>query len=308
MVTIKPSTLILVASAVVVVFLSIHRSEEYNEKLSCWNHPGEKKIPTMPVALPTVPKRICLLGERNSGTNYVEKVLRQAFSPRYFCSSNRNSKYPYASGAVTTLRFKHMWRHFLFNESEIEQISNMDTILWIMVVRSPCDWADGMLRKPWHACPPAKPARCPGPYIGKNIDAFNNMSRSTFFQTPWRDWVESQISPRDFTYSNVFALRLHKLKLMQQLMMVREHNFKIVHLDPFENAPHKFVTQLSLQFGLNVSPTYTPVWQSEKIHIRPLCLSEEEMHLAEHSIEWDVELEFGFDLTSCHGCVTRAPY
>ena len=45
----------------------------------------------------------------------------------------------FASG-IPVLMHKHMFRHDLLNETELAEIEARTDILWILVVRSPCDW------------------------------------------------------------------------------------------------------------------------------------------------------------------------
>ena len=76
------------------------------------------------------------LGERNSGTTFVSNTLAKAFDPTNSMGSTLEK---FASG-VPVLLHKHMFRHDLLNATEIEKIKARTDILWVLVVRSPCDW------------------------------------------------------------------------------------------------------------------------------------------------------------------------
>lgn len=135
--------------------------------------------------------------------------------------------HPFAKN-IPIFRFKHMFRNQLLNVSELEElranaITNRSSSLFVLVVRSPCEWADAMKRKPWHLCPPppttaAIPtttaatrttsmthdekttnvfSSCDGhdhtTYI--SLEASNTtkpMSNYEFFQMPWNDWIEKR--------------------------------------------------------------------------------------------------------------------
>lgn len=76
------------------------------------------------------------LGERNSGTTYVSETLAEAFDP----PNTMGSKLERFASGIPVLMHKHMFRHDLLNETELAEIEARTDILWILVVRSPCDW------------------------------------------------------------------------------------------------------------------------------------------------------------------------
>lgn len=75
-------------------------------------------------------------GERNSGTTFVSDTLAEAFDPPNSMGSNLEK---FSSG-IPVLLHKHMFRHDLLNESELAEVKGRRDIVWILVVRSPCDW------------------------------------------------------------------------------------------------------------------------------------------------------------------------
>lgn len=83
-----------------------------------------------------IPSSIYLLGERNSGTTFVSNTLAKAFDPP---NTMGNDAEKFASD-IPVLLHKHMFRHDLLESKELAEISARDDILWIMVVRSPCEW------------------------------------------------------------------------------------------------------------------------------------------------------------------------
>ncbi|KAL7519990.1 hypothetical protein ACHAWX_004744 [Stephanocyclus meneghinianus] len=83
------------------------------------------------------PTNIYVLGERNSGTTFTAKVLRQAFDAPN--EPDQTRKHEYFSSDIPVLLHKHMFRHFLLNETELDVISMRTDILWLFAVRSPCE-------------------------------------------------------------------------------------------------------------------------------------------------------------------------
>jgi hypothetical protein len=242
-------------------------------------------------------RRIYMLGERNSGTNYIEGVLLNAF-PRYRRPFVANQKrFPFASH-IPVFRFKHMTnRQHQLNATELEVLAQTATDnMWLLVVRSPCDWVDAMYRTPWHLCPPNDPLRCPGEYIGINREAVENMTREEFFHMRWQDYGD------DFSFENVFALRTFKLKLYAQLMsVIPPERIKVANMNDVEASPERFIRDMVKQFDLLLPPGYKRQLPSSKQH-STLCLTEKEKEIAWASIDWDLEALCGFTPMDCHTC------
>ena len=263
------------------------------------------------------PKYIFLLGERNSGTNYLDDVLNTAFYPKY--SKMKSATYKFSgcspdahpkqtSSCIPVLEFKHMFRHSLLSQTEINELKLHTDGLWILAVRSPCDWADAMLRKPWQLCDPnLSPQKCKGAYIGINKAVVSNMTREYFFsQLPWWENAEARFSNNgEFMYpGGVFQLRAHKLQIMKQLMDIfgPQHRIKIVHLNHYELSPAQLVHNLGREFGLDIN-------KNAEIELKPTqkphntnCLTEKEWLAAEAKIDWELEAHFGFTPLDCHMC------
>ncbi|KAL7464636.1 hypothetical protein ACHAXS_004969 [Conticribra weissflogii] len=184
------------------------------------------------------PTSIYLLGERNSGTTFVSKTLAEAFElPHNFELESDADQFAID---IPVFLHKHMFRHELLNDTELSEIKSRPDILWIMVVRSPCDWIEGMYRKPYHLCPTNKPERCgtnENGIVWLNKNNVRKLSFKTFFsEMKWVDWAESAPFPRkifprkqgskspkssksiiiskngrNYTYPNVISLRKHKM-------------------------------------------------------------------------------------------------
>mmetsp|Transcript_581 Transcript_581/g.1189 ORF Transcript_581/g.1189 Transcript_581/m.1189 type:complete len:540 (-) Transcript_581:483-2102(-) len=241
---------------------SIHGSESFLSS-------DESKSATIPVVDLRMksPTSIYLLGERNSGTTFVSKTLAAAFPlPHDFGLDSDADQFAID---IPVFLHKHMFRHELLNDTELSEIKSRSDILWIMVVRSPCDWIEGMYRKPYHLCPTNKPERCgtnENGIVWLNKNNVRKLSFKTFFsEMKWVDWAESAPFPRkifpkkqgkkspksskliiskvgrNFTYPNVISLRKHKMKLMQQVIDVSPRHVKIVRLKEVENDPNMFI-------------------------------------------------------------------
>lgn len=258
------------------------------------NYRGIDEVPPLPIT------KIRLLGERNSGTNYIERTLSIALEARY--ASNEDKSF-FSKGDPSFLGFKHMFRHYELTPSELQVlVDDYRHVLWIMAVRNPCDWADGMYRKPWHMCPSIDPSKCPDIVVGWNRTHVEHVSRKEFFTFPWNDSIEHS-KHEDFTYSDVFALRRRKLHYMTQIMSVAPNRVKIVHLKSMEKAPGLFIDDLATEFNLTISAKYlqNQMKQTTRLH-GTTCLTNGEWEIAQKRIDWELEAIFGFNRLDCHVC------
>ena len=203
------------------------------------------------------------------------------------------------------------------------------------MVRSPCDWGEGMFRKPYHLCPPKSPEKCgpssdPNDKIWLNQNSVAGKSLLEFWtEMKWNDWAESVPFLRDngenewkkkkgkknvetkeisiskvsanYTYPNVFSLRRHKLEIMEQIVEVVPRNVKLVRLNELERSPELFIQGLVKEFSLTVKDGYTPQPKSAVAH-GTTCLTKEEWEVAQQSIDWNTEADFGYGPSECRMC------
>jgi len=255
------------------------------------------------------PSNIYVLGERNSGTNYAAGVLRKAFNTPNEVDSSRTHEY--FSSDIPVLRHKHMLRHSLLDEAELSEISKRTDILWVLAVRSPCEWAEAMKRNPWHMCYPNNiTSECPGAkFIGfEHKRHLTKYTLSEFFQMEWGDWPESTnfrnlsfVTEDNFIYRNLFQLRRHKLMLMKQIIDAVPRNVKIVRLHELERSPETFIKNLILEFNVTLKENHVPQRPSNKIHVEK-CLTYDEWEIAQREIDWRIESHFGYTFLDCHLC------
>jgi hypothetical protein len=248
-------------------------------------------------------KRIFLLGERNSGTNYIESTLWRAFPTYGREGAKAKNVWPFV-WKIPVLNFKHMWRHGPMTEAEKEELSSTTTdAVWLLAVRSPCSWADKMFRKPYHMCPP-NATDCGSSYIDIG-DTSVFSSRLEFMRHSWSDNIEARKHPEEsYIYRNIFDLRRHKLELMRTLAELFPHRTRVVNLHRFQlNADHT-IQNIVQQFNLKLSDSYLNDPEQPAGHpIQPeVCLSAEEWEFAQPHIDWDLERYFGFTPLDCHLC------
>jgi hypothetical protein len=188
-------------------------------------------------------QNIIVLGERNSGTRHLSRVLKRVFQ-RTYGRDYRSS----------ILGYKHMY----FSPTGMQQIINNTTetidvreYLVQMAVRNVCDWVDGMYRKPHFR---SDDKRFHRPILPPKPVELYNVSRLEFLTMPWHDY------PTRTTMPNVLALRYQKLKFMKMIQK-RFPLHNIVHFDDMANNATRVMetlTQLITRFQLHPgSDNYT---------------------------------------------------
>lgn len=280
------------------------------------SHHVQRSTTTATFRQPPQPTSIYVLGERNSGTNYVSGTLKSSFEPPNAVDEQKTHEY-FASD-IPILKHKHMLRHCLLTHHELQQLKQRTDILFLLVVRRPCDWAEAMKRMPYHMCNPTDISLdCGGPgnteLVGldhKNL-LRTNYTLAQYFTLPFGDWTEStnyrnlsidNIGTTKFTpYNNVFHLRKHKLEIMKQIIDTVPRNVKIVRLHELELSPEMFITNIVQQYNLSLKEHYQLRKPSTKKHVEQ-CLSYEEWTIAQREIDWDMESYFGYTPLDCHLC------
>ncbi|PIB25668.1 hypothetical protein BFP76_00610 [Amylibacter kogurei] len=189
-----------------------------------------------------------VFGERNSGTNFVDALLRNNF-PQLGQSANDR---------ITKFGFRYGWKHGF-----PQMIAAPDTTLAVVMFRSPERWAQSMHRQPWHS---AKYLR--------------DISFSDFIRAPWqsivdeknfgitsgadaRAHVELQWDRHPLTgagFDNVIQLRNAKTMGFLSLKN-RFQNVIFARYEDVANAPDAFIALISKTYGLSASSNFIPVDQ-----------------------------------------------
>lgn len=177
------------------------------------------------------PTKIVVWGEHASGAAYAAKVLGEAF------------------GSSQTTLHEHLFRHDLFHQDELNDIANKTDILWIMAVRSPCDWADALIR--------LQSSELSGTNGGRVLSA------EEYYRMPWADWGGTDVSDPDGPdqsskyHEDIFKLRMHKLTMMTQIMTLVPRHVKILRLNEFERNPHVLV-EVRIMTSLHYQNYHSP--------------------------------------------------
>ena len=230
------------------------------------------------------PKKIVVLGDHSSGIGFISDVLKNAF------------------GDDVAEMHEILQRHDVLSQTEVDAILERKDILWIMVARSPCEWADAMINTNKQICLETKSTR----------QECSTESTLDYYTLPRFDWQERQdpkatkrIIPNKVgqgsEYSHLFSLRFAKLSIMKQIMVANPRHSKIVQLRKFERNPNVLVKELEKEYLFQRTDSSTIYPASENSH-EIACRSFDEWGLAQQSIDWPLEGYFGHTKFDCHFC------
>lgn len=159
-------------------------------------------------------KKYTILGERNSGTNYLEKLITINF--------------------YSKITWDYGWKHF-FGFSEYE---NSDDVVFIGIVRNFPDWANSLFSKPYHLQEELRKNKLN--FLNLEFWSYNdNLSGS-------KDGTEIFEDRNIYTkerYKNIFDCRKNKMKFLIEDMPKKVKTYILIRyedlLNDFENTIKK---------------------------------------------------------------------
>lgn len=187
-------------------------------------------------------ENVQIYGERNSGTNYLEELLRK--------NLDGNLK----------IGFDFGWKHWFPNLKMINS-SNIMNVLFIFITKDPYSWLVSMNRKPHHA---------PQLY---------NLEFSDFIRRPWACYKgmgyekralklkeeplqdhEEMLHERNpdtgERYSNIMLLRNAKNKSFLNLSKI-VNNFEHIRYEDLLDNPGTIISGLAIQYNLKLRGEFT---------------------------------------------------
>ena len=224
--------------------------------------------------------RIQIYGERCSGTNYLEHLLRRNVPD-------------------VPLTWDFGWKHF-FHEAGVERA---DDCLFVVIYRNPFDWLRSLNRSPWHAAPPLW-----------------NLDFSAFIRAEWwcvfdEHWPVAPDDPRYGTelmlerspetgerFANVMRLRTAKIRDWEALRDQAAHTAHVRYED-LNKRPGEFLDSLCTRFALPRLPVLHEVREDKgKRHrYRPKAyvpVSEPDLQFVLGELDRPLEARIGYDVTA----------
>ncbi len=167
----------------------------------------------------------CILGERCSGTNYLEKLIETNFG-------------------LKEITHKYGWKHFFgFNNYK-----DSDNVLFIGIVRDPFQWLGSLNKKKHHLAP----------HLRQNM---NILLRSEFFSIYdekghgvkyGREIIEDRNIYTGKRYKNIIELRNTKNKFLLDDMEKKVKNYILLRYEDLSSKTFEQLENIKNKFNLNL--------------------------------------------------------
>jgi len=167
-------------------------------------------------------KTFTIYGERSSGTSYLIGLITRNFN--------------------VTITRDYGWKHF-FGHNDL---SNTDDVLFVGIVRNPCDWLNSFFKQPYHLSDSVKPALIP-PQFKNSMDAqqlVHNRNAYRFLNNEFwsvhddgKEIIEDRNMYTKQRYKNIFEMRHTKLKFLTEDMPKKVKHYIFIK---YEDLIHNF--------------------------------------------------------------------
>lgn len=171
-------------------------------------------------------KQFTILGERNSGTNYVQALISKNFTMVY----DRE-----------TFGLKHFFGHQIPDEEILNKT------LTVGLVRECTDWLNSMYRNPWHL--ERRSRKTPEDFLYGPVHSHHYIGAKEEIMQ------DRNISNPDEPYTSLFDLRYEKIQFLKQLELDHS-NVVLCRYEYIRDNHLEFLKDLRERFDLTPSKDY----------------------------------------------------
>lgn len=214
-------------------------------------------------------KRFTILGERCSGTNFLQMAMQRNFD--------------------LEVTWQYGWKHFFgFND-----YAGSDDCLFISIIRHPLDWVNSFFNHPHHLA---------GSLRG-NVHTFLTEEIFSVYDSgkgkQGRDMIEDYHIHEKRRYKNIWELRYTKAEFQRLTMPNIVSNHIMIKLEDLQNNYHTMIEMISDEFNLKL--VSNPIQEiktykmSNKPYPQPSGKTFTHVDIIKR-IDPVLELEYGYDV------------
>jgi len=219
-------------------------------------------------------KRFALIGQRCSGTNFVEHLMKKNFpNCRFYVTDN-----------VKDTPHKHHWPKI--DGTTDFPFLHFDSCLFVLVVRNPYDWLSSLF------------------IHSELMFAMRRKNFSTFLRCQARHVFEDRRFDTHFgtnnpPFSNILAMRNYEIANFLEAGK-RVKNFAVVSYDTVNSDPEGFIEYLANYFQLKRSRRFVSVNTYKGCKNRAYKprnyapITPENLDFIFENLNWDIENQLGF--------------
>ncbi|WP_420421364.1 hypothetical protein [Simkania sp.] len=231
-------------------------------------------------------KRLVVVGERCSGTNYVSKLLLRNFPT-----------------LVPTLEFGH--KHFLwwfdspYDKEKLSRVGynskhitlkDSGDCLFVFVIRNPYDWLRSFYQSPHHVH---------GDLLEQGFVHFiNHLWKS---QDIFRYQLLEDLNPfTNLPFKNILDLRNFKNRNYLKLGKLVK-NFTVVRYETVAENPQKFIENVAAQYNLKSTTDFVPIFSYKGEGTKNFkkkkyrTLNHETLSYINNELDWELEHQLGYE-------------
>lgn len=166
-------------------------------------------------------KNFTIFGERCSGTNFLENVIKENFG--------------------LELTFKYAWKHFFCNSD----LSNSDETLFIGIVRNPIYWLNSLYKDKHHI--PVE-----------NLQSIQHFLFNKAYSVCEARSANPRILTKDFNYitkkpyKNIFEMRRYKNHFLTDIMPLKVKNYILINYEALTNHYEYTLNTIQTKFNLTL--------------------------------------------------------
>lgn len=173
-------------------------------------------------------RKFCILGERCSGTHFLQHAIQYNFSG---------------------LEYERKSKHFFGHHDNTDYVEANDT-LYLAIVRDPVSWLDSFFRQPYHVEPSLTTSW--QTFLTKEWHSFVDFDE--FDESRWgQELMEDRSFVSKEPYRDVFALRQTKcFYLLDSLPLLAPHCM-VIRYEDLRDKYDSVMSNICKQFGLQVN-------------------------------------------------------
>lgn len=215
------------------------------------------------------------MGERCSGTNFLEHIIRSVF--RIKTAWNLHG-YQYGN-SWNFLGHKHF-----FGFMPIKKIQKYSNTLFLGIVRDPYEWMMSVRKHPHHFHHLRRSHIKNYEFYYHTMSSFHHIYGEIFCDRNFKTNINPELANK---YKDIFELRKTKLEYLIETMPTIASNYVIIRYEDLVNNHEKELDNLINKFGLN------PINEFPNI-VKPKPYNIHDIEYLNNHIDWGMENKIGY--------------
>lgn len=212
------------------------------------------------------PKKFAIVGERCSGTNFMEKVMKTSFNLEQ------------VKGSTTTMDHKHWMQPENYADRSVT-----DNIIYIGIIREPVQWLGSLFHKPYHV--PLHMRTDPRTFLTSEWYSFNDEGDCKEIMHDRHPYTKER-------FKNIFELRKVKAQFLLEDMPKLVKNYVFVRYEDLTSNMPMVLQKISNVSGIPIVQSSQSLIRKPRKHTFGRAI----MNLIRTNIDKEVEKSVGYSV------------